>query len=84
MLTVKQISFFFNQFFINGWTSEFDFFLMYIDINERNKIHQFVSEETLLGRVGHFWSENYGSSQFWICYEDFLKLLHNEMGQQVN
>ena len=34
--------------------------------------------------MGHFGSKNGASSQFWIDCRNFLQILHNEKGQQVD
>ena len=59
---------------------DFDFGML-IGMNERNKAHEQVFwEKFSFGEVGHFGLKNCTSSELWIRWKNFFKILRSERG----
>ena len=52
------------------------------DIRQIKKMLLLFPKKILLAPMGHFGPEYDASLEFWICFKDFLKIFHNERGQE--
>ena len=82
-LLTKHMKFYkFSTFSITALKIFFIFYTMKEDIKQIKKMLLLFPKKILLAPMGHFGPEYDASLEFWICFKDFLKIFHNERGQE--